>query len=120
MPDDVTGLDQSNSQKQSDSILQITDEPATASQWLSQGRLLAYPTESVWALGCDALCPKAIEHFMEVKRRNPNKGLIVLTANWQILDDLFEVSDEQKQRMISYQDLHQQNQSTNKQTMSPC
>ncbi|WP_435931690.1 L-threonylcarbamoyladenylate synthase [Moraxella bovoculi] len=47
--------------------------------FLRLGGVLAYPSESVWGLGCDAFNTLAIERIFELKSRPEHKGLIVLT-----------------------------------------
>lgn len=47
--------------------------------FLRLGGVLAYPSESVWGLGCDAFNTSAIERIFELKSRPEHKGLIVLT-----------------------------------------
>lgn len=68
----------------------ITDDPKVASNWLKKGRLLAYPSESVWGLGCDAFCESATAHLLALKNRPVNKGLIVITDNAQRLLPLLD------------------------------
>lgn len=58
----------------------ITNNPEVAYEWLMQGKILAYPTESVWGLGCDAFNQKAVDGLLAIKNRPAHKGLIVLTA----------------------------------------
>lgn len=48
---------------------------------LDQGRLIAYPTEAVWGLGCDPLDPLAVRQLLELKRRPESKGLILVAAD---------------------------------------
>ncbi|MDO5651836.1 MAG: Sua5/YciO/YrdC/YwlC family protein [Moraxella sp.] len=57
----------------------ITSDVALAGEWLSTGRLLAYPSESVWGIGCDAFCERAVQDLLSLKSRVEDKGLIVLT-----------------------------------------
>ena len=45
----------------------ITNDPKQAAQWLKQGKLLAYPTESVWGIGCDAYNKEAVEQILTIK-----------------------------------------------------
>lgn len=59
----------------------VTDDTCQASLWLQQGKILAYPTESVWGLGCDPFNQSAILRLLTLKNRPIHKGLIVLTAN---------------------------------------
>lgn len=46
---------------------------------LKQGKLIAYPTETVWGIGCDGFCKKAVMDLLTLKNRPMDKGLIVLT-----------------------------------------
>ena len=57
----------------------VFNSPAEASQWLKQGNLLAYPTESVWGIGCDAYDEQAVKAILAIKNRPINKGMIVAT-----------------------------------------
>lgn len=78
----------------------ITIDPLTASQWLKQGKLLAYPTESVWGIGCDATNEQAVFQVLTIKQRDSNKGLIVLTDSIQRLAPLLAtLTNEQRQKI---------------------
>ena len=55
---------------------------------IEQGGLIAYPTETVYGLGCDANNLSAIERLLRVKNRAASKGLIVLINNYQQLSQL--------------------------------
>lgn len=59
----------------------VTDDTHQASLWLQQGKILAYPTESVWGLGCDPFNQSAVLRLLALKDRPIHKGLIVLTAS---------------------------------------
>ena len=48
---------------------------------LNAGGIIAYPTESVFGLGCDASNLKAIARLLAIKRRPHKKGLIVLVSD---------------------------------------
>lgn len=52
---------------------------------LKQGGVLAYPTETTWGLGCDALNETALLKLTTLKQRSLNKGLIVLISNYEQL-----------------------------------
>ena len=49
-----------------------------ACQALKQGNIIAYPTEAVWALGCDPCNETAVNKILRVKDRSINKGLILI------------------------------------------
>jgi len=43
--------------------------------------VIAYPTESVFGLGCDPDCRQAIEKVLQIKKRPAYKGLILIAAD---------------------------------------
>jgi L-threonylcarbamoyladenylate synthase len=45
---------------------------------LARGELVAYPTETVYALGADAHQPRALEALLDAKGRSAERGLSVL------------------------------------------
>jgi L-threonylcarbamoyladenylate synthase len=48
---------------------------------LKTGRLIAYPTEAVFGIGCDALNRKALCKLRKIKNRDRHKGFIVLCSS---------------------------------------
>lgn len=47
---------------------------------LRHGGVVAYPTEAVYGLGCDPWNSLAVARVLEMKQRDPAKGLIVIAA----------------------------------------
>ena len=54
-----------------------------AINWLYQGKIIAYPTEAVYGLGCDPLNEQAVTQLLLLKHRPMAKGLILIAANLQ-------------------------------------
>ncbi|MEY4083873.1 MAG: hypothetical protein RL483_1242, partial [Pseudomonadota bacterium] len=52
-----------------------------AAQRLAAGHLVAFPTETVYGLGADALAPAAVARIFSVKGRPADHPLIVHVAN---------------------------------------
>lgn len=50
-------------------------------QVLQSGGLILYPTDTVWAIGCDATNVDAVERIYRLKKREQNKAMIVLVAD---------------------------------------
>lgn len=68
---------------------------------LNQGKLIAYPTEAVWGLGCDPLNEAAVRNLLELKQRNVAKGLILVAADIEQLQGyLGDVTAEQQNRLL--------------------
>lgn len=53
---------------------------------LEQQGVLAYPTESIWGLGCLPEHEIAVEKILRLKKRAWQKGLILVASNWQQLE----------------------------------
>jgi L-threonylcarbamoyladenylate synthase len=51
-----------------------------AARVLRDGGVVAYPTEAVYGLGCDPWDGDAVERILDLKRRDPAKGLILIAA----------------------------------------
>ena len=98
----------------------ITTEPMIASQWLKQGELLAYPTESVWGIGCDAMNEQAVIKILSIKQRHANKGLIVLTDTTErLIPLLVTLTNKQRQQLKkSWQAQHLKDQPPQAQTQA--
>jgi L-threonylcarbamoyladenylate synthase len=52
-----------------------------AARTISDGGVVAYPTEAVFGLGCDPLDGDAVERILAMKRRDVSKGLILIAAD---------------------------------------
>ena len=75
---------------------------APAIQVVLKGGIIAYPTEAVFGLGCDPRNESAIQTLLDLKQRDPAKGLILIAANWQQLDSYIKpLSDGIYQRVMS-------------------
>jgi L-threonylcarbamoyladenylate synthase len=66
---------------------------------LKQGKLIAYPTEAVFGLGCDPLQSSAVQALLTLKKRNPNKGLILIADNFEALLPYIDLSSIPKSNL---------------------
>ncbi|MGB5276476.1 MAG: L-threonylcarbamoyladenylate synthase [Gammaproteobacteria bacterium] len=64
-----------------------------AAHCVRRGGIIAYPTETVYGLGCDPLNVTAVNAVNALKGRDSSKGLILLASQLQQLDALIEVAD---------------------------
>ena len=48
---------------------------------IRQGGIIAYPTETIYGLGCDPQQEIAVSHLLAMKRRPIEKGLIMIAAD---------------------------------------
>ena len=51
---------------------------------LKQDAVIAYPTETVWGLGCLPNKQRALSHLAQVKQRSLNKGFILVSPNIEL------------------------------------
>lgn len=66
-----------------------------------QGGVIAYPTETVYGLGCDPLCSIAVAAINDLKGRDASKGLILLASRLQQLDSLIDVPERDDRATIT-------------------
>jgi len=57
----------------------LSNERAVAA--VKSGKLIAYPTEAIYGLGCDPSNQVALEQLLKLKSRASNKGLILVASN---------------------------------------
>lgn len=82
----------------------MTDRHAfdSAVRALRAGGLIAYPTEAVWGLGCDPDNHAALQALIELKRRDPAKGLILIAGDIAQLEPwLAGLQEAHRQRLAS-------------------
>lgn len=65
-----------------------------AAKFIKEGKLVAFPTETVYGLGADALNPHAVAKIFQLKERPSFDPLIVHIANVADLDMLTSLHDE--------------------------
>ncbi len=74
--------------------MQITKQVEVVIQALSEGRLVVYPTESVFGLGCDFRKEAAVMKLLNLKQRTINKGLILIASHVQQVLPLIRLKDQ--------------------------
>ncbi len=64
-----------------------------AAEVLLGGGVIAYPTEGVFGLGCLPQDTDAVQRLLDIKKRDPSKGLILIAANASQFDDWIDLPD---------------------------
>lgn len=64
----------------------MTQDILNAAEVLKQGGIVLYPTDTHWALGCDATNREAVERLHQVKKRTSSKQILILMENPALLD----------------------------------
>ena len=73
-----------------------SDVLETACAYLKSGKVISYPTEAVWGIGCDPFNEIAVSRVLDLKKRQISKGLILVAASLEQIRPLVELlKDEQ-------------------------
>jgi L-threonylcarbamoyladenylate synthase len=65
------------------------------------GGVVAYPTESVFGLGCDPLEMLAVERIIGCKGRSAAAGFILLSDEYSRLEPFIDPGEQEKNRMLA-------------------
>ncbi len=80
------------------------DAIAAAIDVLNEERVIAYPTEAVFGVGCDPDSEIAVMRLLELKQRPVDKGLILIAANYEQLKPYIDdtmLTDAQRETIFS-------------------
>ncbi|OGZ62005.1 MAG: threonylcarbamoyl-AMP synthase [Candidatus Spechtbacteria bacterium RIFCSPLOWO2_01_FULL_46_10] len=77
----------------SSNLLELAQE---ASDYLKRGNAIIYPTDTLYALGVDALNEGAINHFFSVKKRPANKPVPLFVKDIEMAGELAFIDKRQK------------------------
>ena len=62
----------------------------TVAHEILHGRVIIYPTDTVYGIGADACNPVAVERVFQIKRRDPGKPILVLVNSLDMVIRLVE------------------------------
>lgn len=60
------------------------------SRQLLRGAIIAYPTDTIWGLGCHPGLESAVNRINLLKRRSVNKSLILLSSDYRFFEGYLE------------------------------
>lgn len=63
----------------------MEEEIKKAVKFLEEGKVILYPTDTIWGIGCDATKADSVEKVYNIKERNEKKNLIVLLDSYDKL-----------------------------------
>ncbi len=61
-----------------------------AEKCLREGKVIGYPTGTVFGLGCDPFNPEAVSQILQIKQRSIDKGFILIASEWEQIQPLIE------------------------------
>lgn len=66
--------------------IRLDQDVQAAVRTLRSGGVIAYPTDTVWGIGCDATNAEAVKKIFAIKHRADHKALITLVADLGMLE----------------------------------
>lgn len=66
-------------------VNELEEEIEHCANLLKQGKVILYPTDTIWGIGCDATNSKAIDKIFKIKNRPAGRGLILLVDSFERL-----------------------------------
>lgn len=73
-----------------------------AARAIKKGGIVAYPTESFWALGADATNASAVKRVFRMKGRTGQKPIALIAGNLRQVEKFFVMSEREKQLVKEY------------------
>jgi L-threonylcarbamoyladenylate synthase len=65
----------------------LEEEIKHSVQLLQEGKVILYPTDTIWGIGCDATNTKAVQRIYKLKQRDDSKSMIILLNDAEKLAD---------------------------------
>ena len=78
--------------------MKTTKDISIASNWIKEGKVIAYPTEGIWGLG-GLNAPEIIKAIDLIKKRPTDKKYILLFPSYDLLFKKFSFTDEIKENV---------------------
>lgn len=64
-----------------------------AVDYLQAGKIIIFPTETCYGLGCDATNQSAVDRIFQIKDRRPDKPLLIVVPNIEMAKERLEWND---------------------------
>lgn len=61
---------------------------------INEGKVVAYPTEAVYGLGCNPLDEEAVLKLLAIKKRSVDKGLILIASSLTQLEPYLQLNNQ--------------------------
>ena len=72
----------------------IKEELSFSEQTLKAKKIILYPTDTVWGIGCDATNEAAVAKIYKIKNREESKSLVILVSSLHMLKKHVSVSNK--------------------------
>lgn len=64
----------------------MKEEVKSAVEALRKGSSILYPTDTIWGIGCDATNAEAVEKIYKIKKRDPDRSMLILVSDIQMAE----------------------------------
>ena len=68
-------------------MILVKDSISEICKLLDKGKIILYPTDTIWGIGCDATNESAINRLYHIKNRDFSKPLIILVNSIEMIKD---------------------------------
>lgn len=68
---------------------------------VSRGAIFGYPTDTVWGFGCHPLIAASVSRILQIKNRDPDKGLILLSSRIEYCAAYLDIEADQLEQLRS-------------------
>lgn len=79
----------------------MTDDIIKACELLERGKIILYPTDTVWGIGCDATDSYAVKRIYEIKHRSDSKAFIVLSDSIDNIADYLTLLSKETELLLN-------------------
>ena len=78
----------------------MREEVLKAATYLNAGKVILYPTDTIWGIGCDGTSEKAVQRIYEIKQRSDTKSMLVLMSDITMLEQYIHTIPEQAYKFL--------------------
>jgi L-threonylcarbamoyladenylate synthase len=78
----------------------MIEEAIEAGEHLKKGKVILYPTDTIWGIGCDATNPEAVQRIYRIKKRPDQKSMLLLMDGIMMLNQYIESVPEQAIKLL--------------------
>lgn len=76
--------------------MDIKNQIETAIKILERGGIIAYPTDTIFGIGCNIFDEEAVKRIFELKERDFNKPLSIAVSDFEMLESLVFITKQEK------------------------
>lgn len=87
-------------------VISISKDPQEAAKLMREaiekGKIVIYPTDTVYGIGCNALNKKLVDKIYKIKNRSRNNPLSVMVRDLKVLEKYCEISKSEEKEIKKY------------------